>query len=301
MQSVNITTFEKLRGRRLCWRALLSIIISLTITILLFPEWLESDVTPLPEAVTPLPEAFLGVLLYGLFFLFSLRMLSRADMSYSRLFGTFPPWRILRRYIVWVVPLLILTIASIYSLYFPLSFLLPGVFEWWFLENSPTTMVLIQGDNYALANLLNFFTIVLIAPILEEFFFRGILLTRWTVKWKIHTSIVISSLAFAILHTDLIGSFCFGYAMAIFYIRTKSLFIPICVHIANNGIAWIVGSIEARLDNSEVTLQEEIVHFQEFWWVGLLGMVIVIPAMLYFKKHYIQPITWQIPYLSDPD
>ena len=104
--------------------------------------------------------------------------------------------------------------------FFPLSFLFPGFVKWWLIEASPT-IIWTSGDQYVIANLLNLFSGVLIAPMLEEFFFRGILLTRWTIKWNVVRAVISSSVVFAVLHTDLMGSFCFACVMAILYIRTK--------------------------------------------------------------------------------
>ena len=139
--------------------------------------------------------------------------------------------------------------------------------------------------------------LVLVAPILEEFFARGILLTRWTVKWGVFRAVLASSVVFALLHTNLIGSFCFACVMAIFYIRTKSLFVPIVVHIANNLIAWLMQRLTMDLDDP--TSYETIAEFQETWWVGALALVISIPCVILFWRRYISNIDWRVPYLSE--
>ena len=77
----------------------------------------------------------------------------------------------LGRYSLWVVPLVIVAIASIYLLFLPLSYVFPG-FVMWHLEDS-TIMIWQRGENYILANAINYLTIVLVAPVLEEFFVRG--------------------------------------------------------------------------------------------------------------------------------
>ena len=282
---IDSTPFEKLRARALVGYAVLTFITTLIIVAIFFRN--RHD---------PYPEAAEGILLYLLFFLFTLGMLSRADLSYSRLFGIFPTWDTLGRYNLWVVPLVIVSIASIYLLFFPLSFLFPEFVKVWFIEFSPP-VIWTSGDNYIPANVLNFLAIVIVAPVLEEFFFRGILLTRWAVKWSIIPAVIVSSGAFALLHTDLIGSFCFGYVMAIFYIRTKSLFIPISVHIANNGIVWIMELLTIQFNN--FSTPKTIEGFQESWWIGLLTLIISIPCVFQFWKRYMLKIDWRVPYLSE--
>ncbi len=278
------TPFERIRARALAGYAVLTFIANLIITSIFFRN-----------KHAPYSEAAEGLLLYLFFLLFTLGMLSRADLSYSQLFGIFPTWRTLGRYTLWVIPLVTVSLASTYLLFFPLSFLFPEFVTAWFLELSPTT-IWTSGDNYILANLLNFLAIVIVAPVVEEFFFRGILLTRWSVKWSVVSAVIVSSGIFALLHTNLIGSFCFGCVMAILYIRTKSLFISMCLHVINNLTAWIMELYGTHFDD---TTPWTVTAFQESWWIGLLTLVISIPCVFKFWRSYISNIEWQIPYLAE--
>ena len=287
-----INPFERIRFRALVGYAILAFIATiLSIFILgeLLPAWFEGK--------SPLRETLISLLLYVFFFLFTLSMLSGAGLSYNRLFGAFPNWRMLGRYSLWVVPLVTISIAATYFLFFPLSFLFPEFVKSWFIEFDPT-LIWTSGNNYRLANVLNFLDIVLIAPLLEEFFFRGILLTRWTVKWEVLPAVIVSSGVFAILHTNLIGGFCFGCVMAIFYIRTQSLFIPISLHIVNNLTAWLMVFLEMQFGNS--VSYGTLAEFQASWWIGLVGLIVSIPFIIHFWRHYIRNTDWQVPYLVEP-
>ena len=282
---MQINPFERIRARALAGYAVLTFITTLIITSIFF----ENKHAPYPEAAE-------GLLLYLFLSLFTLRMLSQSDLSYSRLFGNFPTWRTLGRYNLWVVPLVIVSITSTYLLFFPLSFLFPEFVKAWFLEFSPTT-IWTSGDNYILANVLNFLAIVIVAPVLEEFFFRGILLTRWSVKWSVIPAVIVSSGVFALLHTNLIGTFCFGCVMAILYIRTKSLFVPMSLHVINNLTAWIMELYGTHF--GVPTSYRTITTFQESWWIGLLTLVISIPCVFKFWRRYISTIEWQVPYFIE--
>ena len=282
---MQINPFEKIRARALAGYAVLTFITTL-ITVSIFFE----------NKHAPYPEAAEGLLLYLFLSLFTLRMLSPADLSYSRLFGIFPTWRTLGRYSLWVMPLVIASIASTYLLFFPLSFLFPEFVKTWYIEFSPT-MIWTSGDNYILANLLNFLAIVIVAPVFEEFFFRGILLTRWSVKWNVVPAVIVSSGVFALLHTNLIGAFCFGCVMAILYIQTKSLFVLMCLHVINNLTAWIMELYGTHF--GVPTSYRTITAFQESWWIGLLTLTISIPCVFQFWRRYISNINWQVPYLSE--
>lgn len=280
---MQIDPFDRIRARALVLHALLALIAT-GITVAIFTD------NP-----SPLRTALIVSLLYVFFTLFTFRMLSRAGLSYSRLCGTLPAWCTLGLYSLWAVPLIILSIASVYLLYLPLSFLFPEFVQSWFIEYSAPTFWE-SGDGYVLANLLSLLTTVLIGPVLEEFFFRGILLTRWTAKWGITWAIIVSSIIFGFLHINPIGGFCFGCAMAILYIRTKSLFVSMCVHIVNNGISCIIELLTMDLDDST---SETVAEFQESWWIGLVGFAIITPFVIYFWKHYILKTDWRVPYLTE--
>lgn len=287
MQDNPFETSRDLRGRSLLMVGILTAVVT-AVTFFIFFKYSRDS---------PLPKALSSLFLFGFFFLFNFRGFSRAGLSYSRLFGTFPTWRTLGRCALWVVPLVISAIASIYVLYLPLSFVFPEFVELWHLEDS-TPMIWRDGDNYILANAVNYLTIVLVAPVIEEFFIRGILLTRWTVKWGVTWAILASSIVFGLLHTNVIGGFCFACVMAIFYIRTKSLFVPIFLHILNNLTAWI--AVYFTMDLDTPASYQTIAEFQESWWIGLIALVISVPCVILFWKRYVSKTDWRVPYLTEP-
>ncbi|PDZ52435.1 MULTISPECIES: CPBP family intramembrane glutamic endopeptidase [Bacillus] len=82
-------------------------------------------------------------------------------------------------------------------------------------------------------------SIVLLAPLVEEFVFRyaaiNILTRRFTQTW----SILISSLFFAIMHFDfpfIFGYFLIGIVLAVVYVRTNRLLVSFFVHAIMNLI-----------------------------------------------------------------
>ena len=81
------------------------------------------------------------------------------------------------------------------------------------------------------------FTIAILAPVVEEFMFRGVLLKRMIGKTSVWGGILISSLLFGVLHLDVIGAFLFGVVASLLYLRTNNLLVPILLHIINNSVA----------------------------------------------------------------
>ncbi|WP_413167719.1 CPBP family intramembrane glutamic endopeptidase [Capilliphycus salinus ALCB114379] len=89
------------------------------------------------------------------------------------------------------------------------------------------------------------FSVILLAPLLEELLFRGIILQKWAMKWGIKTGIIASSLFFAIIHFrfDIISLFVIGIILSILYFKTHNLMTPILVHLFYNTLVVILNAI----------------------------------------------------------
>jgi membrane protease YdiL (CAAX protease family) len=167
--------------------------------------------------------------------------------------------------------------------------------NYWLIEND-INMFWFEGEHYRLANILSVLDIVLIAPIIEEIFFRGFLLTSLTTRFSIKNSILISSAIFGIVHTDLIGATIFGIVLSIIYLKAKSLYAPIIIHIANNALIFIVLYFYMVFENvSEYTITD----FQNDWWIGLIGLIIGLPWFIYFLRKEEPNAISILPYFSN--
>ena len=76
--------------------------------------------------------------------------------------------------------------------------------------------------------------IAILPPLVEEITFRGILLERFAVKWRIGVAVIVSAVFFGILHADPIGAGMFGVVTGLLYLRTGSLWPGIIIHFVNN-------------------------------------------------------------------
>jgi uncharacterized protein len=280
--------FARPRGRAIIGSIMLAGLASVIIADIMWKDWGKTQWLPLPTAT-------LMILFDSFLLLLIARMVSRARLDSMILLGTPPPWSRLGRYALFALPLIGCSYASVFLLYFPLSYLTPEFVKWWLLDMD-LALVWTSGSGYMLANVLSFWSVVLLGPIVEEFLFRGLLLTRWTVKWGVQSAILWSSLVFGLLHTDIIGAFLFGYVLAVLYIHTKSLFVPISIHVANNCIAWIWAGVEGlvRTSDAQMTLAE----WQSFWWIGLLAGLIVIPWVIWFVRRHSPKPDWRVPYVA---
>lgn len=81
-----------------------------------------------------------------------------------------------------------------------------------------------------------------LAPIMEEIMFRGIILNNLLSKRSIWYSIIISSLIFGLIHMNLLqgtNAFILGLALSIAFIKTRNIYVCMFGHFLNNLIAIV--------------------------------------------------------------
>ena len=81
------------------------------------------------------------------------------------------------------------------------------------------------------------FIVAVIAPITEEFVFRGLILNRLIARFGFWNGLGLSSLIFGIFHINFFGAFLFAVVASLLYLKTGNLLVPILLHIGNNTIA----------------------------------------------------------------
>lgn len=86
--------------------------------------------------------------------------------------------------------------------------------------------------------------VVLVGPICEEIIFRGIILEGLLNKYDTQKAIIFSALIFGGIHLipiQVINAFFIGLVLAWIYVKTRSLWTVIIIHILHNGIAVLGG------------------------------------------------------------
>lgn len=81
------------------------------------------------------------------------------------------------------------------------------------------------------------FILSIIAPIAEEFVFRGLVLNRLMAAFGFWGGLGLSSMIFGLFHVNFFGAFLFAVVASLLYLKTGNLLVPILLHIANNLIA----------------------------------------------------------------
>lgn len=186
----------------------------------------------------------------------------------------------------------VFSISTLYFLFIPLSYVIPDFVQYWLID-IPPFIYTEQGIYPVFPNVLSFISIVILAPVLEEVVFRGLLLQRWQRKWDIKYAVLLSSFLFGIVHPDPVGAIAFGIAMCVLYLRTQSLWVPIICHSVNNLFVWIVTVSYALHDGPDhiYTLHQ----FQSEWWIGMLATVLSVFWMYqYLTKPKVKRV-WSLP------
>jgi membrane protease YdiL (CAAX protease family) len=87
-----------------------------------------------------------------------------------------------------------------------------------------------------------FLALVILAPISEEFFFRGYMMRLLAFKNK-WLGILLSSFIWSAIHIHLayfFPIFLFGIVLSLVYLRRNNLLVPILIHMINNGGAFLL-------------------------------------------------------------
>ena len=230
---------------------------------------------------------------YGSIILWGWWQISRHRISLRRLVGRFPrsfPWHS----ILGIVGLqLLFSLAIFFLIYIPISYKLPE-----FVQELLQVPFFLSEDDTSHPGLYNgwlIFVIVVVAPVVEELLFRGIIFTRWAHKWGVKRAIIFSSLLFGVLHLDgTLDAFVFGVVMAILYLRTRTLLVPIACHMLNNAVAVALAFWDFGLGDPP-----SLEAFQSLLWYAVIGLGIATPILFLYIYRAWGTLSNALPYFDD--
>jgi membrane protease YdiL (CAAX protease family) len=107
---------------------------------------------------------------------------------------------------------------------------------------------------------------VIVAPVVEELFFRGFLFQGFRQRYGWVNGALLSSAIFAVAHLDpvaLIPTFILGVLLAYMYHRTDSVWIPILLHVLVNGMGCARPTLPRRCRGSFPCDQAHLVVVEE--------------------------------------
>jgi membrane protease YdiL (CAAX protease family) len=92
---------------------------------------------------------------------------------------------------------------------------------------------------------------IVVAPVVEELFFRGFLYAGLAQRYSWRKAAVISSALFALIHLQplaIVPIFLLGYLFAYLYERSKSIWPAILMHVTTNALGLGAAYILSRMD-----------------------------------------------------
>lgn len=132
----------------------------------------------------------------------------------------------------------------------------------------------ISNNNIAL--IYSLISTLLIAPIIEELFYRKFLLDKLLGKNKPILAIIVSSICFSIMHIEtpnnLIPTFISGIILGIIYLKTKKIGYCIMLHFIVNLIIVTTNNIGTSYDNWLIGYNFNLIH----WLLFGVGIIVTL-------------------------
>lgn len=206
---------------------------------------------------------------------------------------------------IWLTMPAVLVVAMIFSIgswflfAYALSMVAPGVLE--FLLTTMETPV-DQSIGYRIGM---FMVVVVMAPVLEEISFRGLLLNRWGYKWGLGKALIATSLVFGILHANPVGITVIGLVAAILYLQTRSLIVPIALHALNNLAATVIGYVLEWSEPGEawggpLDIAAEMEEIRASGLAGVVLVAVTLPAIVWYLRRHWPERGAAGPYVAGP-
>jgi glutamate-5-semialdehyde dehydrogenase len=157
--------------------------------------------------------------------------------------------------------------------------------------------VMPELDSLVSASWLGPLLAIVIAPVVEEIAFRGLILRGLLGRWPAWIAIFVSATLFALMHMNPAQfpiAFCLGAALGWVYARTRSLGLCILGHAINNSATYWLDAIPFEVDNYNRIPDVEGTFFHPWWFnAGALALF----AMSLWLLHRLAPAAtaWLLP------
>ncbi|MCI0411882.1 CPBP family intramembrane metalloprotease [bacterium] len=122
------------------------------------------------------------------------------------------------------------------------------------------------------------FTIGIVAPLVEELVFRGVILEGLQIRYGARTGVIISSVLFGLTHIipwAIVNAFLLGFFFSWLKLKTGSLRLCIIAHAFYNSIPLILSRFAQMQIPGFNTTPGDIAVFQP-WWFDLMGVVLLL-------------------------
>lgn len=127
-------------------------------------------------------------------------------------------------------------------------------------------------------------SVAIIAPIVEEITFRGIILKGFLKHYSVIKSVILSALLFGLIHMNpwqFVTAFAAGIVLGWWYIKTDSILPTIFGHALNNGIIYIISFIGISIPGFNTALGSS--SHQPLWF-DFLGVTLFTCGTIWLIK-----------------
>lgn len=145
---------------------------------------------------------------------------------------------------------------------------------------------LIQGKQSLWGSVL---VLVIVAPLTEEFLFRGLILDGFLRKYSVAKSIYVSSLLFAIYHLNpwqFIGALAGGSILAWWKVNTGSIVPCIFGHALKNAIPMIVFGMNIEISGYSSDPAGPVQ--MQPWWFDATGVILFVTAFFFLQQRFLE-------------
>lgn len=121
---------------------------------------------------------------------------------------------------------------------------------------------------------------VIVAPIVEEILFRGIILRGFLKHYSPKKAIIASALIFGVMHMNpwqFLGAFLAGILIGYVFYKTHSILLCILIHAFDNSLGFIAKDL-LKLDIQGYTTDISLVSHQPIWF-DMIGVVLLITGV----------------------
>jgi membrane protease YdiL (CAAX protease family) len=181
-----------------------------------------------------------------------------------------------KNYKIFIIFLLVLVVMGL-QLVNHAVFQIDKIIGYFFLNND--TIYNFHFEGFNLEFVYRSIAVIALSPILEELFFRKILFQKLKEKYSLKTSLIISSICFALIHIDdpnnLIPTFFFGLISGLIYHKTNKIGYSILLHLFYNLYWFGMVTVGEQYINWLFNLEFNYIY----WLLFLLGMILTFIGM----------------------
>lgn len=276
--------FLKLRSRTLIWWVIVGgIALAVVVGIV-------SSASPVDPMESATGDLVVELAVHGLVAAWVLWACRNADADLGRLIGRVPVGYNWFPALGLLVATMVFSAGSWFVTAYGLSHVAPALLESLLTLGEPVLDSIVSYAWWVIGG-------VAVAPVLEEVLFRGVLVNRWGVKWRIGTGIIVSSVIFGTLHFDMAGATAFGLVAALLYLQSRTLIVPIAFHAANNLVATVAEFIPGA--GEPWTLGAEPEEIQAMALPGLGMVAVTLPVLIWYLRRHWPSHDAEIPYMRE--